>query len=168
MSPSQLSHLFFLLCSSVAQLCLTLCNPMECSMTSFLFFTTSQSCLKLMSVESVMSSNHLALCCPLLLLPSIFPSIRVFTSGGQNIPFYCFPLFLCIFHLRMLSSLSLLFSGTLHSVRFIFPFLLFLALLFFSQLFVRPSQTTTLPSCISFSGDCFGHHSLYSVTNFHP
>ena len=42
-----------------------------------LFFTISQSLLKRMSIESVMPSNHLILCCPLLLLPSIFPSIRV-------------------------------------------------------------------------------------------
>ena len=42
--------------------------------------TNSWSLLKLMSIESVMSSNHLILCCPLLLLPSIFPSIRVFFS----------------------------------------------------------------------------------------
>ena len=40
--------------------------------------TNSQSLLKLVSIESVMPSNHLILCCPLLLLPSIFPSIRVF------------------------------------------------------------------------------------------
>ena len=40
----------------------------------------SQSLLKLMSIESVMPSNHLILCCPLLLLPSIFPSIRIFSN----------------------------------------------------------------------------------------
>ena len=45
-----------------------------------LFITSSWSLLKLMSIESVMPSNHLILCCPLLLLPSIFPSIRVFSS----------------------------------------------------------------------------------------
>ena len=45
-----------------------------------LSFTISQSLLKLMSIESVMPSNHLILCCPLLLLPSIVPSIRVFSS----------------------------------------------------------------------------------------
>ena len=45
-----------------------------------LSFTISQSLLKLMSVESVMPSNHLILCCPLLLLPLIFPSIRVFSN----------------------------------------------------------------------------------------
>ena len=42
--------------------------------------TNSQNLLKLMSIESVMPSNHLILCWPLLLLPSIFPSIRVFSS----------------------------------------------------------------------------------------
>ena len=45
-----------------------------------LFITTSWSLLKLMSIESVMSSNHLILCRPLLLLPSIFPNIRVFSN----------------------------------------------------------------------------------------
>ena len=45
-----------------------------------LSFTISQSLLKLMSMESVMPSNHLILCCPLLLLPSIFPGIRVFSN----------------------------------------------------------------------------------------
>ena len=42
--------------------------------------TNSQSLLKLMSIESVIPSNHLILCCPLLLLPSTFPSIRVFSN----------------------------------------------------------------------------------------
>ena len=45
-----------------------------------LSITNSQSLLKLMSIESVMPSNHLLLCCPLLHLPSIFPSISVFSS----------------------------------------------------------------------------------------
>ena len=66
-------------CCSVAQLCLTLCHPMDCSTPGFLSFTISRSLLRLMSIESVMPSNHLILCCPLLLLPSIFPRIRVFS-----------------------------------------------------------------------------------------
>ena len=45
-----------------------------------LSITNSWSLLKLMSIESVMPSNHLILCCPLLLPPSIFPSIRVFSN----------------------------------------------------------------------------------------
>ena len=64
-------------CCSVAKLCPTLCNPMDCSTPGF---TVSQSLLKVMSTESVMPSSHLILYCPLLLLPSIFPSIRVFSS----------------------------------------------------------------------------------------
>ena len=75
-------------CCSVAQLCPTLCDPMHCRAS--LSFTISLSLLNLMSIESVIPSNHLILCCPLLLLPSIFPSIRVFSSesvpsGGQCI-----------------------------------------------------------------------------------
>ena len=57
--------------------CLTLCNPMDCKSRASLSFTISQSLLKLMSIESVMPSNHLILCHPLFRLPSISPSIRV-------------------------------------------------------------------------------------------
>ena len=66
--------------SSVAQSCLTLCDPMDCSTPSFPSFTISWNLLKLMSIESVMPSKHLNLCHPLLLLPSVFPSIRVFSN----------------------------------------------------------------------------------------
>ena len=66
--------------SSVAQSSPTLCEPMDCSTPGFLFTTNSCSLLKLMSIKSVMPSNHLIVCCPLLLLPSIFPSIRVFSN----------------------------------------------------------------------------------------
>ena len=66
--------------SSVAQSCLTLCYPMGYSMPGFPVHPNSQSKLKLMSIESVMPSNHLILCHPLLLLPSIFPSIRAFSN----------------------------------------------------------------------------------------
>ena len=67
-------------CCSVAKSCPTLCNPMDCSTPGFLSFTVPWSLLKLMSIESVMPSNHLILCCPLLLLPLVFPSIRVFSN----------------------------------------------------------------------------------------
>ena len=53
---------------------------MDYSMPDSLSFTISQSLLKLMSIESMMSCDYLILCCPLLLLPSIFPSIRVFSN----------------------------------------------------------------------------------------
>ena len=55
-------------------------TPCTAALQASLSFTISQSLLKLMSIESVMPSNHLILCCPLLLLPSIFPSIRVFSN----------------------------------------------------------------------------------------
>ena len=67
-------------CCSVTQSCLTLCDPMNCSMPGFASFTIYWSLRRLMSIESVMPSNHLILCRPLLLLPSIFPSTRVFFS----------------------------------------------------------------------------------------
>ena len=70
--------------SSVAQLCPTLCDPMDCSMQASLSITTSWSLLEHTSIESVMPSNHFILCFPLL-LPSVFPNIRVFASGGQSI-----------------------------------------------------------------------------------
>ena len=66
--------------SSVAQSCLTLCNPMDCIYQASLSITNSQSLLKLMSIELVMPSNHLILCRPLLLLSSIFADIRVFSN----------------------------------------------------------------------------------------
>ena len=53
---------------------------MKHSMPASLSFTISWSFLKLMSIESAVPSSHLVLCCPLLLLPSVFPSIRVFSS----------------------------------------------------------------------------------------
>ena len=69
-----------LCCCSVTKLCPTLCNPMERSMPGFLSITISQSLLKVMSIESVMPSNHMIFCHPLLVLPSIFPSIRIFSN----------------------------------------------------------------------------------------
>ena len=55
-------------------------TPWTAACQAFLFITSSQSLLKLMSIESVIPSNHLILCRSLLLLPSVFPSIRVFSN----------------------------------------------------------------------------------------
>ena len=77
--------------SSVTQSCLTLCNPMNHSTPGSLSIINSRSPPKPMSIQSVMPSNHLILCCPLLLLPSIFPASgsfqmsHLFPSGGQSI-----------------------------------------------------------------------------------
>ena len=69
-----------LCCWSVAQARSTLCDPMDAACHASLSCTLSWSLLKLMSIESMIPSNHLILCHLLLLLPSIFPSISVFTS----------------------------------------------------------------------------------------
>ena len=66
-------------CYSVAQLCLTV-TPWTAAHQASLSITFSWSLLRLMSIESVMPSNHLVLCHPLLLLPSLFPSVRIFSN----------------------------------------------------------------------------------------
>ena len=70
---------YILCCCSVTKSCLTLCTPWAATCQASLSFTISWSWLKLMSIESVMPPNHLILCYPFL-LPSIFPSIRVFSK----------------------------------------------------------------------------------------
>ena len=67
-------------CCSFAQLCQLFVTPRTAARQASLSTTNSRSLLKLMCIESVMPSNHLILCCPLLLLPSIFPSIRIFSN----------------------------------------------------------------------------------------
>ena len=62
-------HCLLLYCCSVTQFCSTLCDPKDCSIPTFPVFHY------LMSIEPVMTCNHLTLCCPLLLLPSAFPNL---------------------------------------------------------------------------------------------
>ena len=70
--------------SDQTQLCRTLCDPMDCSTPDFPVHHQLLGMLKLMSIESVMRSNHLILCHPLLLLSSIFPSIRVISNESVH------------------------------------------------------------------------------------
>ena len=72
-------------------------TPWTAARQASLSLTNSWSLLKFMSVKSVITSNHLILCCPLLLLPSIFPSIRVFASES-------------VFHIRWPKYWSFSFS----------------------------------------------------------
>ena len=65
--------------SSVAQWCLTVCDPWTAVCLASLSIRNSQNLLKLMSIESVMSYNHIIFCRPLLLLLSVFPSFRIFS-----------------------------------------------------------------------------------------
>ena len=107
--------LSFLIIYSVQSLCrVRLCNPMDCSMPGFPVQPNSQSLLKLVSIESVMPSNHLILCHFLLLLPSIF--FRVFSNESvlhirwpkitQN---NCVYLWLHLFHFYIIFFYLLLF-----------------------------------------------------------
>ena len=93
---------FFLLCfSSVQSLSHVhpFATPWTAAHQASLSITKSQSLLKIMSIESVMPSNHLILCHPLLLLPSIFPSVRVFSNES-------------VFHIRWTKYWSFSFSIT--------------------------------------------------------
>ena len=83
--------------SSVTQFCTFFATPWTRARQASLSITSSQSLPKLMSVVSVMPSNHLILCRPLLLLPSIFPSIRVFSNES-------------VFHIRQPMYWSFSFS----------------------------------------------------------
>ena len=90
--PYQLSYWGspFLLSVQFTQSCLTLCDPMDCNTPGFPVHHQLPELAQFMSIKSVMPSNHLIPSCPLLLPPSIFPSIRVFSSqffasGGQSI-----------------------------------------------------------------------------------
>ena len=122
------------------------------SRSLWLFFYSSSvhSChLFLISSASVRSLNFLSfivpilawsvpLVAPIFLKQSILLTILLFSSNSYTV------------HLWRFSNLSLLFSGILHSVEYIFPFLPCLLHLFFPQLFVKPPQTTSLSSCLSF------------------
>ena len=78
---TSLNKLFLLIqFSSVTQSCPTLCNSMDCNTPVLPVRHQLLEFIKLMSMELMMPSNHLILCCPLLLPPSIFPSIRVFSN----------------------------------------------------------------------------------------
>ena len=83
--------------SSVTQSWPTLSNPWPAAGQASVFITNSWSLLKLMSTELVMPSNHFILCRPLLLPPSIFPSIRVFSNES-------------VFHIRWPKYWSFSFS----------------------------------------------------------
>ena len=91
MGSHYLENLWISQFSSVAQSVQLFLTPWTAKRQASLSVKKSRSLLKLMSIESVMPSNNLNLCRPLLLLPSIFPRIRVFSnesvlsSGGQSI-----------------------------------------------------------------------------------
>ena len=74
-----------LCCRSGAKSCPTLCDPMNCSAPDSFTLQHLQNLLTFMFTETVVLSNHLILCQPLLLLLSIFPNIRVFTNDSHQV-----------------------------------------------------------------------------------
>ena len=78
---SRISSVGHCRCCSATQSCQTLCNSWTIACQPSLSLTISQSLLKLMSIELVTLANYLIICRCLLFLPSIFPSIRIFSSG---------------------------------------------------------------------------------------
>ena len=115
-----ISHIKSVVIQSLSHVRLFVTQWIAAHQTS-LSFTISPSLLQLMSIETVMPSNHLILCCPLLLLPSIFLSVGIFfnesaSSGGQSIRASALPLVLPMniqgwFPLGLTGLISLLSKG---------------------------------------------------------
>ena len=130
------------------------------SLRSFLYSFFVYSChLFLTSTASVRSLLFLSFIEPIFAWNVPLVSL-VFLKWSLALPILLF-LFLCLVHLIRLSIF-----GTLHSVGYVFPFLLCLSLLFFSQLFVSPPQLTTCLLVFLFLEDGFSHHLLHM--SLHP
>ena len=99
---------------------------------------------------------------PIFAINSLLVSL-IFLKWSLVFPILLFSSISLLWSLKktFLSLLAILWNSAL------FPFFLCLSLLFFPQLFVRPSQKTILSSCISFLGDGFSHWIIYNVTNLH-
>ena len=109
---------------------------------SFLYSSSVSSC-HLFLISSVFVRPIQFLSFIVLIFAGNIPLVSlVFLKRSLVFPILFFPLFLCTDHRGSLSYLSLLFFGTLHANGYNFHFLLCLSLLFFSQLFIRPPQTT--------------------------
>ena len=120
--------------SEFDQLCPTLCDPMDCSLPGFSVYGIFQArVLEWVAISFSKGSSR----------PRDW--IRVSGIAGRCFTLWAIALYV---HLRRFSCLTLLFSGTLHSIVIFSPFSFVFH--FSSQLFVRPSQTNTLPSCIYF------------------
>ena len=122
---------------------------------SFLYSCSAYSCHRfLVSSASIRSKPFLSFIVPIFAWKVPLVSL-IFLKRSLVFPILLFSSISLHWSLRMASYLSLLFFGTLHSNGYIFPFHFCLSRLFFSQLFVRLSQTTILPFCISFSWGWF-------------
>ena len=138
------------------------------SLRPFLYSSSVYSChLFLISSASVRSIPFLSFIVPIFAW-NVSLVCLIFLKRSLVFPILLFSSISLHCSLKRLSSLSLLFFGTLNSVGYIFLFLLCLLLPSFAQLFVRPPQTTILPSCFSLSLKWFWSLPLYNVMNLHP
>ena len=117
-------------------MCLTLCDPWTASCQASLSITDSWSLLKLMSIESVLPSNHL--CHPLLLLPSIFPSIRVFSNES-------------VLRIRWPKYWSFSFNISPSCIMFC--------------LTIHPSLEVRLISCFGYCESCCNEHGMADISS---
>ena len=125
------------------------------SWRSFWYSSSVYSCHRfLISSASVRSIQFLSFIVPIFAWNVPLVSL-IFLKRSLVFPILLFSSISLHWSLKNTFYLSLLFFGTLHSDGYMFPFLLCLSLLFFSQLFVRPPQTTILPFSISFLGGWF-------------
>ena len=114
-------HCLLLYCCSVFQFCLTLCDPRDCSISAFPVL----HCF--MSIELVMTCNHLILCCPLLLLPSVFPNLA--SIFLQSVSCFKHPLFIT-FIATLTHEYILLYLDYCNILYCIFPVSCFSTLIF--------------------------------------
>ena len=122
----------------------------------FLVSSVSVRSLPFLSFTVPVLAWNVPLISPLFLKRSLVCSVLLFSSTSLH------------YFLRKPFYLSLLFSGTLYSVRYIFPFLLCISLLFFPQLFVKHLRQSLCLLAFLFLWDGFGHCFLYNVTNLCP
>ena len=136
----------YLSVSSVTQLCPTLCDPWTEACQASLSITNSWSFLKLMSIKSVMPSNYLILCRPILLPPSILPSIRVFSES--------------VFYIRWLKYWSYSFSISPSSE---YSGLISFRINWFDLLAVQGALSSLLQHC-STKASILQHSAFYGLT----
>ena len=148
--------------SEVAQSCLTLCYPMDCSPPG----SSGHGIFQARILEWVVISFSRGSSWPRdqTWVSCIAGWLFTLWASWDSLPILLFSSISSTDHWGRLSYPSLLFFGTLHSDGYIFPFLLCLSFLFYSQLFIRPPQATILPFCIS----CWRFWSLPPVQCYEP
>ena len=133
----------------------TQASSLSQSLRPFLFSSSVHSCyLFLISYASVRSLTFMSFIVPILAwnIPLVAP---IFLKLSILFTILLLSSNSCNFHLQRLSDIPLIFSGSLHSIEYIFPFILCLSLLLFSQLFLGRPQATPFPSHICFSWGWF-------------